>query len=90
MSTVIDTSAATAVATVVTAERPVATITTTLYDLIAAVQDAAGPENDAMVVATVQHMLRCGRATWGSDVVAYGSQPSDPLRGSRRHLAISA
>ena len=33
------------------------TVTTTLYDLIAAIQDVVGPGNDRLVVATVVHML---------------------------------
>ena len=35
----------------------------TLYDLIAAIQDVMGPEDDEVVVATVQHFLRSGRLT---------------------------
>jgi hypothetical protein len=67
-----------------------ATLTTTLYDLIAAVQDVVDPHNDALIVATVQHMLRAGRATWGSDVVAYGNRHPHPLRGRRMRIAVSA
>lgn len=67
MHTVVDPSEAESVATVV--ETP-ATITTTLYDLIAAVQAAVGPDDDALVVAAVLHMLRSGRATWRGDIVA--------------------
>ena len=33
---------------------------TTLYDLIAAIQDTVGPGDDARVVATVVHMLSAG------------------------------
>ena len=39
-------------------------LTTTLYDLIAALQDIVGPDEDAMVMATVVHLLRAGRLTW--------------------------
>ena len=46
-----------------------ATITTTLYDLIAAVQEAADPTDDALVVATVRHVMQSGRATWHGDVL---------------------
>jgi len=35
-------------------------IFTTLYDLIAAVSDAAGPGEDALVVATVSSLLESG------------------------------
>jgi hypothetical protein len=38
------------------------TITTTLYDLIEAVNTALGPENEDLVVATVADILRRGRA----------------------------
>jgi hypothetical protein len=41
-----------------------ATITTTLYDLIAALQDAAGPGEDPLVVAAMVHLMRAGRLTW--------------------------
>src|SRR2546425_8101974 len=37
-----------------------ATVTTTLYDLIATIQDIVGPGNDRLVVATVVHMLSAG------------------------------
>lgn len=40
-----------------------ARLTTTLYDLMAVVQDVVGPDNDALVVATVGHLLRSGRLT---------------------------
>jgi hypothetical protein len=33
----------------------------TLYDLITAIQDVVGPEDDRLVVATVRHLLRSGR-----------------------------
>ncbi len=32
-------------------------IITTLYDLVAAVDDAAGASNDALVTATVMHLI---------------------------------
>ena len=34
------------------------TITTSLYELMEALQNAVGPENDALVVATVVYLLR--------------------------------
>jgi hypothetical protein len=37
---------------------------TTLYDLIAAIQDVVGAEDDTMVVATMVHLLQSGRLTW--------------------------
>ncbi|MBM3226838.1 MAG: hypothetical protein FJZ47_23990 [Candidatus Tectomicrobia bacterium] len=42
------------------------TRTTTLYDLVATVQDSVGPEQDNLVVATVMSFLRTHRATWSS------------------------
>lgn len=38
-------------------------IATTLYDLIAALQDAA-KQDDALVIAAMQHLLASGRLTW--------------------------
>ena len=40
------------------------TVTTSLYELIEAVQSQVGPENDELVVATVMYLLRAGRATF--------------------------
>jgi hypothetical protein len=37
-------------------------LTTTLYELIAALQDIVAPDADALVVATVMHLLRAGHA----------------------------
>jgi hypothetical protein len=45
-------------------EAPPSCLTTTLYDLIAAIQDGLSPDDDALVVATVVHLLRSGRLTW--------------------------
>jgi len=49
--------------------------TTTLYALVAAIQDVVGPEDDAQVVATLVHLLRSGRLTW--------------VRPARRPLGLS-
>ena len=56
-------------------ERPVAiavrapaTVTTTLYDLMATIQDIVGPGNDRLVVATVAHMLTTGSITLRRDL----------------------
>jgi hypothetical protein len=38
--------------------------TTTLYDLIAALQAVVGPDEDALVVATVAHLLQSGQLRW--------------------------
>src|SRR6266702_6305621 len=45
-------------------EAPPSCLTTTLYDVIAAIQDGLSPDDDALVVATVVHLLRSGRLTW--------------------------
>ena len=37
---------------------------TTLYDLITAIQAVVDPADDALVGATVVHLLRSGRLTW--------------------------
>jgi hypothetical protein len=39
-------------------------LTTTLYDLIAAIQDGLSPDDAALVVTTVLCLLRSGRLTW--------------------------
>ena len=45
------------------------TITTTLFDLIDAMQqNATTPEEDAMIVPTVVHWLRSGRLTFADAV----------------------
>jgi hypothetical protein len=43
-------------------------VSTTLYDLIAAVQDAIEPGEEAYVPAVVAHLLRTGHARFLSDV----------------------
>lgn len=43
------------------------TIRTTLYDLLAAIHDTVGPEDDNLSVAIVTHLLRSGRVTWLGD-----------------------
>ncbi len=47
-------------------QRP-ARLTTTLYELLTAIQDVVGPADDALVVATVQHLVQSGRLTWLGD-----------------------
>ena len=41
-----------------------ATITTTLYDLVAAMHTVTSPDEDDLVIATVMHWLHSGRITW--------------------------
>jgi len=50
-----------------------ATITTALYELLAALQDVVHPGEEALVVATVVSMLRAGRLTWRSGTAALES-----------------
>jgi hypothetical protein len=65
------------VGTGIQGEAPPSRRTTTLYDLIAAIQDRVSPDDDALVVATVVHLLRSGRLTWHR-------QPRERLGPSRR------
>jgi hypothetical protein len=44
------------------------TIKTSLYDLVDAVQQELGPENEALVVATIAHLLQSSRITWLHDM----------------------
>src|SRR5437773_2277588 len=44
-------------------ERP-PRLATTLYALLAALQEVVGPEADALRVATVRHLLQSRRLTW--------------------------
>jgi hypothetical protein len=46
------------------------TVTTSLYELVEAVQNQVGPEDDELVIATVMHLLRAGRATFLYDMGA--------------------
>jgi hypothetical protein len=39
-------------------------LTTTLYELLTALHEVVGPEEDALVVATVRYLLQAGRLTW--------------------------
>ena len=50
-----------------------ATITTTLYDLVAALQDVVQPGEDELVVATMVHLLCTGRITLLSGIEALES-----------------
>jgi hypothetical protein len=70
MRTTVDPTETESVGTAVLGDGVPTTITTTLYDLMAAIQDAAAPHNDALAVATLWYMLHSGRATWRGNVVA--------------------
>jgi hypothetical protein len=69
--------------TTVPEEAPSSRLPTTLYDLIAALQEVEGAD-DALVVTTVVHLLRSGQLTWRgpsrgprglSQCVARGARP---------------
>jgi hypothetical protein len=66
-------------APMITAGLAVATparLTTTLYDLMAVVQDVVSLEDDTLVVATVVHLLRCRRCTWHGVTVSVAPLPA--------------
>lgn len=52
-----------------------ACLTTTLYDLITALQEVVGTTNDALVVSTVAQLVRAGRLTWCGKSSAPWNQP---------------
>jgi hypothetical protein len=64
MQTVIDPGEVARVATRGRGEAAPLRLTTTLYALMAALQAVATPHDDALVVATVTHLLRSRRLTW--------------------------
>ncbi len=43
------------------------TITTSLYDLVAAISDEVGPNEDDLMTATVVHLLQSGRVKFLGD-----------------------
>ena len=59
----------TATRRVVAEAKAPASITTTLYDLIAAIQTMVRPEHDDLVVATIVHLLRTGQITCRGETV---------------------
>ena len=60
-----------------------ATVTTTLYDLIATMQDIVGPSHDCLVVATVAHMLATGAITLPGDLALQSGEPLAGMLPSR-------
>lgn len=64
MSAVMEPGEVTKAGTGMPVEAIPARLTTTLYDVIAAIQDVLSPDDSALVVATVVDLLRCGRLTW--------------------------
>jgi len=73
----------TATRRVVAEAKAPASITTTLYDLIAAIQTMVRPEHDDLVVATMVHLLRTGQITCREETVM--SLDGEGLETSRRH-----
>ena len=65
MQTVLIPSKAQRGGTAVREEAKPSRLTTTLYDLITAIQDVVDADDDALVVALVVHLLRCRRPIWG-------------------------
>ena len=63
------------VATAVCAPATPATVTTTLYGLMATIQDIVGPDHDRLVVATVAHMLATGSITLPRDLALKSGEP---------------
>ena len=60
----------------------------TLYDLITAIQDVVGPEDDRLVVATMRHLLQSGRLTWlgeGRQECVWASHRERGMQGSVAH-----
>ena len=55
-------------------------LTTTLYDVIATIQDGLRPDDDVQVVASVVHLLRSGRLTWAREASVHLDQ-TQPMRG---------
>ena len=63
MFTVMEPGEVATVATGLQGEAMPTRFTTTLYDLITAIQGVVGPEDDAMAVGTMVYLLRSGRLT---------------------------
>jgi hypothetical protein len=62
--------------------------TTTLYALLAAIQDVVGPEDDAQVVATVVYLLQAGRLTWLGQVRASLGPSRRAAMGTRQYVGL--
>jgi hypothetical protein len=68
----------------------------TLADLITAVQDVVGPEDDGLVVATVRHLLRSGRLIGrGTGILRCPPQPEETgwshiVKRGGRHPSVVA
>jgi hypothetical protein len=68
METVMDSGQVATVAPSMRGEATPSRLTTTPYALMVALQAVAAPDDDALVVATVVHLLRSRRVAWlGTD-----------------------
>jgi hypothetical protein len=60
-------------------------LATTLYDVIAAIQDVLRPDDSALVVATVVDLLRCRRLTWlGKTIEPLGQSRQEAMQAMQR------
>jgi hypothetical protein len=62
-------------------------LTTTLYDVIAAIQDELSPDDDELVVATVVHLLQSGRLTWLGKASKHLGQSQCPAIWAMPHVS---
>jgi hypothetical protein len=61
-----------------------AAIKTTLYDLLAAIHDTVGPEDDQLAVAVAVHLLQSGRVTLLGDAEVFTAwDPEASLSAAR-------
>jgi hypothetical protein len=61
MQTVVESLVGQVIAKEIVEETGLSCVTTTLYDLIAAMHNVVGSNDDTVVVATIDHLLRAGR-----------------------------
>jgi hypothetical protein len=87
MATVMERGEEAAVTTVGPVVTTPVRLITTLYDLMAVVQDVVGPDNDALVVATMGHLLHSGQYTWRGVTAQVALLPAallgNPVHGRR-------
>jgi hypothetical protein len=81
MSSMMESSESTGVTTGIREAETPLRLTTTLHDLMVVLQDVVGAPNEALVVATVVHLLRSGRLTWlRTDRVLRDESPTEAVR----------
>jgi hypothetical protein len=71
MQTVVESLVGQAVTKEIVEETGLSCVTTTLYDLIAAMHDIVGSNNDTVVVTTIDQMLRAGRIAFLDNGMAH-------------------